>query len=92
MLPKFLKPFHISKSNLIRIGPKTDGGYIVDKRIFNKTDALITCGLNDDWEFEKSFLKKNKINKILSKRKYPIIDLDYKNFKRREDIKIEFNR
>ena len=91
MLRKFLKPFHISKSNLIRIGPKTDGGYIVDKRIFNKTDTLITCGLNDDWEFEKSFLKKNKINKILSKRKYPIIDLDYKNFKRRKDIKIQFS-
>ena len=35
--------------------PKTDGGYIVDKRIFNKTDTLITCGLNDDWEFEKNF-------------------------------------
>jgi hypothetical protein len=91
VLRKFLKPFHISKSNLIRIGPKTDGGYIVDKRIFNKTDTLITCGLNDDWEFEKSFLKKNKINKILSKRKYPIIDLDYKNFKRRKDIKIQFS-
>ena len=66
MLPKFLKPFHISKSNLIRIGPKTDGGYIVDKRIFNKTDVLITCGLNDDWEFEKSFLKKNKNSKIFA--------------------------
>ena len=66
MLPKFLKPFHITKSNLIRIGPKTDGGYIVDKRIFNKTDTLITCGLNDDWEFEKSFLKKNKNSKIFA--------------------------
>ena len=66
MLPKFLKPFHISKSNLIRIGPKTDGGYIVDKRIFNKIDTLITCGLNDDWEFEKSFLKKSKNSKIFA--------------------------
>jgi hypothetical protein len=66
VLPKFLKPFHISKSNLTRIGPKTDGGYIVDKRIFNKTDTLITCGLNDDWEFEKSFLKKNKNSKIFA--------------------------
>ena len=66
MLPKFLKPFHISKSNLIRIGPKTDEGYIVDKRIFNKTDTLITYGLNDDWEFEKSFLKKNKNSKIFA--------------------------
>ena len=35
--------------------------------------------------------KKIKINKILSKRKYPIIDLDYKNFKRRKDIKIQFS-
>jgi hypothetical protein len=52
VLPKFLKPFQISKSNLIRIGPKTDTGYIVDKRIFKKKDTFITCGLNDDWEFE----------------------------------------
>ena len=51
MLPKFLKPFHIDKSNLIRIGPKTDGGYVLDKRIIDKVDTLITCGLNDDWEF-----------------------------------------
>jgi len=66
VLPKFLKPFHISKSNLIRIGPKTDGGYVIDKRILSKTDILITCGLNDDWEFEKSFLKKNKNSKIFA--------------------------
>ena len=60
MLPKYLKPFHVNKSNLIRIGPKTDGGYIVDKRILGKTNILVTCGLNDDWEFEKEFVKKNK--------------------------------
>ena len=136
MLPKFLKPHDVKLSNLIRIGPKTDGGYVLDKRIINKTKILITCGLNDDWEFEKSFLQKNlskikkflkkldlkiihihannyggvdkhnnpkvielslintrkiKIKNIFSKRKYPIINLDYKNFKRRDDIKIEFN-
>ena len=66
MLPKFLKPFHVSKSNLIRIGPKTDGGYIVDKRIFNKTDTLITCGLNDDWEFERNFSKKKPNTQIIA--------------------------
>ena len=60
MLPKYLKPFHVNKSNLIRIGPKTDGGYIVDKRILGKNNILVTCGLNDDWEFEKEFVKKNK--------------------------------
>ena len=66
MLPKFLKPYHIKLSNLIRIGPKTDGGYIIDKRVLSKTNILITCGLNDDWEFEKSFLKKNKNSKIFA--------------------------
>ena len=59
MLPKYLKPFHIEKSSLMRIGPKTDGGYIVDKRILGKNNILVTCGLNDDWEFEKDFIKKN---------------------------------
>ena len=59
MLPKFLKPYQINNSNLIRIGPKRDGGYVIDNRIIKKTDNLITFGLNDDWEFEKEFLKKN---------------------------------
>ena len=69
MLPKYLKPFHVDKSNLIRIGPKTDGGYIIDKRILGKTNILVTCGLNDDWEFEKEFVKK--------KRDVPIIAFDH---------------
>ena len=59
MLPNFLKPYQISNSNLTRIGPNKDGGYVIDKRIIKKTYNLITCGLNDDWEFEKEFLKKN---------------------------------
>ena len=59
MLPKYLKPLHVKKSNLMRIGPKTDGGYIVDRRILGKNNILVTCGLNDDWEFEKDFIKKN---------------------------------
>ena len=37
MLPKFLKPYHLNKTNLIRIGPKNDGGYVIDKRILRKT-------------------------------------------------------
>ena len=59
MLPVFLKPLKIKRSNLIRVGPKKDGGYIIDKRILRKSQILISCGLNDDWEFEKDFLKKN---------------------------------
>ena len=66
MLPKFLKPYQVDFSNLIRIGPKTDGGYVVDKRVLKRTDILATCGLNDDWEFEKNFSKKNKNAKIIA--------------------------
>ena len=57
MLSKYLKPFHVKNENLIRIGPKFDGGYVIDKRIIPLTEKIITCGLNDDWEFEKDFLK-----------------------------------
>ena len=64
MLPKILKPYHLDKSNLIRIGPKKDGGYVIDKRVIDNTDIIITCGLNDDWEFEKDFINKNKNSRV----------------------------
>jgi len=66
MLPKYLKPFHINNENLIRIGPKLDGGYILDKRIIHLTEKIITCGLNDDWEFEKHFLKINPSCEVIA--------------------------
>ena len=59
MLPNFLKPFHIDDQKLVRIGPKLDGGYVIDKKSVLDADIIITCGLNDDWEFEKSLLKIN---------------------------------
>jgi hypothetical protein len=64
VLPRFLKPYQIRSSNLIRVGPKTDGGYIIDRRILNKSKILIACGLNDDWEFERDYLKKNQKTQI----------------------------
>jgi len=64
VLPKKLKPYHLDKSNLIRIGPKKDGGYVIDKRVIDNTDIIITCGLNDDWEFEKDFINKNKNSRV----------------------------
>ena len=36
-------------------------------------------------------LKTISLKNIKSKKKYPIMNLDYKNFKRREDIKIQFS-
>ena len=56
--PKFLKPRY--KYKLIRIGKNYDGGYLVDKQSIKKTKTLISLGINDDWSFEKDFLKINK--------------------------------
>jgi adenylate kinase family enzyme len=58
MLPNAFKPHQVEKRNLIRLGPKYDGGYIVHKKSLDKITSIITCGLNDDWNFEKEFLKK----------------------------------
>ena len=66
MLPNFLKPYHTNFSNLIRIGRKSDGGYVIDKRVINKTNVIITCGLEAEWSFETQFQKYNKNCKILA--------------------------
>ena len=55
MLPNFLKPYDTALSNLIRLGRKSDGGYVIDKRVISKTKAIITCGLEAEWSFEKQF-------------------------------------
>ena len=66
MLPNFLKPYHTNFSNLIRLGRKSDGGYVIDKRVINKTNVIITCGLEAEWSFENHFQKYNKNCKILA--------------------------
>tara|TARA_B100001250_G_C19762918_1_gene773352 strand:- start:538 stop:1320 length:783 start_codon:yes stop_codon:yes gene_type:complete len=60
MLPSFLKPYNIDIQNLVRIGPNTDGGYVIHKESINLTKKIITCGLSDDWKFEKNFKKLNR--------------------------------
>ena len=66
MLPKIFKPYKSNKKNLIRVGPNSDGGYVIDKRVIKKIKTIIACGLNDDWEFEKDFLKINPYCQILA--------------------------
>ena len=60
MLSKILKPLHVDNQDLIRIGPKLDGGYVIHSDTIEKIQKIITCGLNDDWEFEKDFIRHNK--------------------------------
>ena len=78
MLPTFLKPYHIDLSNLIRLGRKSDGGYVI-----RKTKVIEMTLINP---------KKFKIKKQKTKRNYPIKGLDYKNYKRGPSIKIIFNK
>ena len=47
MLPLFLKPYDVKITDLIRIGPKSDGGYVIHKDSIHLTKKIITCGLND---------------------------------------------
>ena len=51
----FLKP--IKTDNLIRMGAKFDGGYVVDSKIINSSSMLISFGLGTDWSFELDYLK-----------------------------------
>ena len=66
MLSNIFKPYKTTRQNLLRIGPESDGGYVIDRRVIKKTSLIISCGLNDDWEFEKCFLKFNPNCKIIA--------------------------
>ena len=66
MIPSYLKPYHTDLSNLIRLGRKYDGGYVIDKRVIPKTNVIISCGLEAEWSFEKEFQKYNRNCKILA--------------------------
>jgi hypothetical protein len=66
VLPNILKPFKSNNQNLLRVGPKKDGGYIIDKRIIKKSKTIVTCGLNDDWKFEKHYLRINPKSKVIA--------------------------
>ncbi len=62
-----LKNYYPVKTNdLIRIGRNRDGGYIISKRVINKTENLIGMGISLDWSFEKDFKLKNKNIKIFA--------------------------
>lgn len=45
--------------DLIRVGGKNDGGYIIPKLIVEETDFLISMGINDNWTFDAHFLALN---------------------------------
>ncbi len=56
-LPIFFKPLRFSE--LLRVGNKNDGGYVISKKSLLESDCLISLGLNDDCSFEEDFKKYN---------------------------------
>ena len=61
-LNSFLKPKF--QYQLIRLGKKNDGGYLVGEECVKKADVLISFGIKNDWSFEKHFQKINNKAKV----------------------------
>jgi hypothetical protein len=53
LLPRAWKP--VAATNLRRVGPADDGGYVVSSAAIADSDVLLSMGLNDDWRFEQAF-------------------------------------
>jgi hypothetical protein len=51
-------------SDLIRIGNKFDGGYVINRRSIDSSKYLISFGVNDDWQFEADFLRRKPDLKV----------------------------
>ena len=56
-LPIFFKPTRYSE--LLRVGNKHDGGYVISKKSVMDSDCLLSFGLNNDCSFEEDFKKYN---------------------------------
>ena len=46
---EYLKPY---KSDLIRVGPQGDCGYVIPRSVAENTNAMYSIGISTDWEFE----------------------------------------
>tara|TARA_B110001454_G_C12601798_1_gene384782 strand:+ start:39 stop:803 length:765 start_codon:yes stop_codon:yes gene_type:complete len=57
-LPSFLKPVY--ETDLIRVGQKKDGGYLIPKKSLEDTKILYSFGLEADWSFEEDFYNRTK--------------------------------
>lgn len=51
--PAALRPS--APSDLIRVGARFDGGYVISRRMLEAASGLLSFGLSDEWEFEDQF-------------------------------------
>jgi hypothetical protein len=64
MLPSSWKPTE-HPGPLVRLGAANDGGYPVSPRSVERTEVLLSMGLNDDWRFEEDFRRRRPNVRIL---------------------------
>ena len=58
---EYLKPY---KSDLIRVGPQGDCGYVIPRSVAENTNGMYSIGISTDWEFEAEMAAKNPKLKI----------------------------
>jgi len=52
----YLRPF---KTELTRVGPKGDGGYVIPQHVVSTTQSLYSIGISTNWDFEIEMSKLN---------------------------------
>jgi len=56
----FLLPYRTK--DLVRLGDKSDGGYVIDNSVLKDCKYLISFGMGENYSFEEDFLKINNNN------------------------------
>ena len=55
-LPTYLNHLApVLREDLIRLGRKNDGGYVIPRYVFKECDTLLSLGICDDWSFDLQF-------------------------------------
>jgi hypothetical protein len=87
----FNKCHPIELDDLVRVGNDFDGGYILSKRMIDKTKTVLSFGVRDDWTFEEDFARMKDV-KIYSY-DYSTKNLPFmkQNFKMRHYVQIVYN-
>ena len=52
----YLRPY---KSDLVRVGPEGDCGYVIPRSVANKTNGMYSVGISTNWEFEVDMATRN---------------------------------
>lgn len=49
---------------LVRIGSAGDGGYVLPQRMLERSEFLVSLGINDDWSFDLDFAARSRLKGI----------------------------